>query len=153
MIDRHICHHFKILYRADDTRVTQRQVAIKVVRSKVEAYPGSEASKDAARLFRREMEVIARLDHPRILPLYDFGEESHQGDVKTYMVMPYRSEGSLDDWLKKRGGTAPLAPQEVAHFVEQAADALEHAHRKQLVHQDVKPSNFLIRSKVIFPRN
>ena len=63
-----------------------------------------------------------------------------------YLVMPYRREGSLSDWLRQRGKGELLAPQEVAHFVRQAAGALQHAHNRQIIHQDVKPSNFLIHS-------
>ncbi|HWS85090.1 MAG TPA: protein kinase [Ktedonobacteraceae bacterium] len=135
------------VYRAQDTRNIYRQVAIKVVRSKVESFPNPDAAKEAARLFQREMKAITKLDHPHILPLYDFGEESIQKDTVAYMVMPLRPEGSLADWLQDRDSTSLLSFQEVAHIVEQAADALEHAHSNQLVHQDVKPSNFLIRYK------
>jgi len=61
--------------------------------------------------------------------------------------MPFRQEGSLADWLQQRGSAELLSPQVVAHFIDQAADALQHAHDSQLIHQDVKPSNFLIRSR------
>src|SRR5258708_28165331 len=82
------------VYQAEDIRIS-RQVAIKVVRSEVESYPDSDTTKDAVRLFQREMKAITLLDHPRILPLYDFGEESFNNDTLTYMVMPLRSEASL----------------------------------------------------------
>jgi eukaryotic-like serine/threonine-protein kinase len=65
--------------------------------------------------------------------------------------MPYRPEGSLTAWLRQRGSSelpqrTPLHTQDVAHFIHQAADALQHAHDRQIIHQDVKPANFLIRS-------
>ncbi|GHO92165.1 hypothetical protein KSF_022130 [Reticulibacter mediterranei] len=130
------------VYQGEDIRIA-RQVAIKVIRTET-AMPASEQAKqEAERLFQREMHAIALLDHPHILPLYDFGEEEVQGAKLTYMVMPYRSEGSLTDWLHKRDMSEPLAPQEVAHILAQAASALQHAHDHQIVHQDVKPSNFL----------
>jgi serine/threonine protein kinase len=53
------------------------------------AYPESDSAKDAARLFQREARAIAALDHPSILPLYDFGEETHDGTTISYMVMPH----------------------------------------------------------------
>src|SRR5690349_11869724 len=75
------------VYLMQDTRVS-RQVAIKVVRAEDAPYPGGESTTDAARLFQREAKAIAALDHPNILPLYDFGEETRDGLTMTYMVMP-----------------------------------------------------------------
>lgn len=134
------------VYLAEDTRIN-RQVAIKVVRTETEPYPDPVATQDAARLFQREMRAITMLDHPHILPLYDFGEEKDVNMNLTYMIMPYRQDGSLTDWLQKRGKSERLTPNEVSHFVMQAADALQHAHDHGLVHQDVKPSNFLVRPR------
>jgi eukaryotic-like serine/threonine-protein kinase len=84
------------VYLAEDTRIA-RQIAIKVVRSEASPYPDAEATREVERLFQREMQVISKLDHPQILPLYDFGDEKIQDTNYTYMVMPYRSEGSLAD--------------------------------------------------------
>ncbi len=134
------------VYLAADTRIN-RQVAIKVVRTEVEPYPDAYATRDAAHLFQREMKAIAMLDHPHILPLYDFGEEIVNKAKLTYMVMPFRPEGSLVDWLQQRGRAQMLSPQDLVHIISQAADALQHAHDHQLIHQDVKPSNFLIHSR------
>jgi eukaryotic-like serine/threonine-protein kinase len=64
----------------------------------------------------------------------------------TYMVMPYCQEGSIDSWLRQKGERRYLQPQEAAYLLNQAADALQYAHDQQLIHQDVKPSNFLIRT-------
>ncbi len=64
----------------------------------------------------------------------------------TYLVMPYRPEGSLIDWLHARGGTL-LTPEEVVPLVLQAAEALQHAHDRQILHLDVKASNFLVRTR------
>ncbi|HEX6556282.1 MAG TPA: protein kinase [Ktedonobacteraceae bacterium] len=132
------------VYLMNDTRVN-RQVAIKVIRSESAPYPGSEAAKDAARLFQREARAIAALDHPNILPLYDFGEETHDETTMSYMVMPFCTEGSLAGWLRQ-SVSATLSPQDIAQLVEQAADALQFAHDHQVIHLDVKPSNFLLRS-------
>ncbi|HZR38758.1 MAG TPA: serine/threonine-protein kinase, partial [Ktedonobacteraceae bacterium] len=132
------------VYLADDSRIN-RQVAIKVVRSEPSLYPDSESSRQAALLFEREMQVISQLDHPHILPLYDYGEAEVSGTTITYMVMPYRPEGSLTSWLHQRKSSAPLSPQDVATLIGQAASALQHTHERRVIHQDVKPSNFLIR--------
>lgn len=133
------------VYLMNDTRVN-RQVAIKVIRSEGDPYPGSDAAKDAARLFQREARAIATLEHPNILPLYDFGEESYDGTTMTFMVMPFCAEGSLAGWVQQRASDAKLSPQDIAYVVEQAAEALQYAHDHHVIHLDVKPPNFLLRS-------
>ncbi len=138
------------VYLAEDTRIP-RHVAVKVVRNEASPFPNVQARKDAARLFEREMKAIAALDHPNILPLFDFGEETLDTVTHTYMVMPFRSEGSLIDWLHRQGSADTLRSQEVVHLVSQAADALQHAHNRHLMHLDVKPSNFLIRYREDHP--
>jgi outer membrane protein assembly factor BamB len=134
------------VYLAEDARIEQ-QVAIKVIRVEASPYPDAHASQQAARLFQREAKAIAKLDHPHILPLYDYGEERLGKQTIIYLVMPYRQEGSLSDWLRQRGQVGLLSPPEVASLVRQAASALQHAHDRQIVHQDVKPCNFLIRHR------
>ena len=131
------------IYLANDTAL-KRQVAIKVVRAEITPYPDSETARNAARLFEREANLISRLDHPHILPLYDFGETSVEGVSLSYLVMPYRPDGSLTNWLRNRGTTMLLQPQEVQYFINQAAEALYYAHNHNIIHRDVKPSNFLI---------
>ncbi|HEV2580873.1 MAG TPA: protein kinase, partial [Ktedonobacteraceae bacterium] len=141
------------VYLGEDTHI-RRQVAIKVTRAEATHYPNSEAARETTRLFQREVRAIAMLDHPYILPLFDYGEQDMEATSLTYMVMPYRREGSLSTWLRQRGergGGQTLAPQEVAHFVQQAALALAYSHAHQIVHQDVKPSNFLLRENELSP--
>ncbi len=148
------------VYLAQDPGIS-RQVAIKVVRTEGAAYSGTGpgtmpgmgtlsgagtlGGKDTARLFQREAKAIAMLDHPGILPLYDYGEQYINGVMLTYLVMPYREEGSLANWIQK-GGLTHLSVQNVEQMLQQAGAALQYAHDHQVVHQDVKPSNFLIRT-------
>jgi eukaryotic-like serine/threonine-protein kinase len=134
------------VYLAEDVRIGQR-VAVKVSRTEGIAYPTNEAAKDAQRLFQREARAIARLDHPRILPLYTYGEERIKGMEIIYIVMPYRIEGSFADWLQRRRteGVGLLSTEDIAYFIRQAASALQYAHDNHIIHQDVKPANFLIR--------
>ena len=134
------------VYLAEDLSV-RRQVAIKVIRSESAINPEDDAAKEAAHLFRREANAVAMLDHPNILPLYDYGEENLQGEKLTYMVMPFRQEGSLADWLRKTDGFRWLTIQNVAFLIHQAASALQYAHDHHIIHRDVKPSNFLIRGR------
>ncbi len=134
------------VYLAQDTTI-QRQVALKVIRYEVSPYANAESSKSGADPSQREMKAISQLDHPHILPIYDYGEKTINGTLLAYMVMPYRKEGSLAQWLQQRTSTALLSPEDTLFFMAQAADALQHAHEHGIVHQDVKPSNFLIRQR------
>src|SRR5712691_2384800 len=137
------------VYLAEDARIEQ-QVAIKVIRAEVSPYPDAHATQEAARLFQREARAIVKLDHPHILPLFDYGEHTVRKTTIIYLVMPYRQEGSLLDWLRKpgqQGQASLLTPQDVAHLVNQGASALQHAHDRQVIHQDVKLSNFLLRTR------
>jgi eukaryotic-like serine/threonine-protein kinase len=134
------------VYLAEDPHVEQ-QVAIKLVRDEATPYPSPETSKETATLFLREVRAIAKLDHPNILPLFDYGEHLIGAMKLTYIVMPFRPEGSLGAWVRQRGGVGGISLQQIVHFVYQAAAALQHAHDHRLIHQDVKPSNFLLRSR------
>ena len=133
------------VYLMEDMRVN-RQVAIKVIRSEGAAYPDSHVAKEAARLFQREARAIAALEHPNILPLYDFGEEVRDGTTMTYIVMPFCTEGTLADWLRQRSSATLLSPLDIVYLVEQAAEGLQNAHDHHVIHLDVKPSNFLLRT-------
>ena len=138
------------VYLMEDTRIS-RQVAIKVTRAEASPYPDSEATRDAVRLFQREAKAVAALEHPNILPLYDFGEEILDATTITYMVMPYCIDGSLAGWLRQHIITNPLSMQDIAHLVNLAAEALQFAHDHQVIHLDVKPSNFLLRGNAKNP--
>jgi serine/threonine-protein kinase len=85
--------------------------------------------------FEREAKTIAMLEHPSIVPVYDFGEE----DGQPYFVMRYMSGGSLSDRLKK----SPLSVQEAASMMERLGPALDDSHAKGIIHRDLKPGNIL----------
>jgi len=134
------------VYLAEDLSI-RRYVAIKAIRAESALYPDDNAAKEAANLFRREANAVAMLDHPNVLPLFDYGEESLNGTILTYMVMPFRQEGSLADWIRKTVGSMWLTTQNVAFLIHQAASAIQYAHDHQIIHRDVKPYNFLIRGR------
>lgn len=86
--------------------------------------------------FYLEVEVIAQLQHPHILPVYDFGEH----DGLPYIVMAYLSGGTLGDKMAR--GVVPL--EDANRIVNQIADALDFAHSKGIIHRDFKPGNVLL---------
>lgn len=86
--------------------------------------------------FKREIRTIAKLEHPRILPVYDSGE--HEGTP--YLVMRYLDAGTLKDRIEEGG----LTLEETNHIFTQLADALSYAHSQEIIHRDIKPSNVLL---------
>ncbi len=87
--------------------------------------------------FRNEARTIARLEHPHIVRVLDFGVE----DRTPFLVMSYAPNGTLRQHHPK--GTR-LSPGEVLPYVKQVADALQYAHNEKLIHRDVKPENMLL---------
>ena len=122
-----------VVYLAQDLR-HGRAVAIKVMKPEMAEAIGRER-------FLREIETIARLVHPHILPLYDSGTSAGQ----LYYVMPYISGPSLQARLRQEG---PLPLDEAIRIALGVASALAHAHTAGLVHRDVKPSNILLQDGI-----
>ncbi|MCP4417139.1 MAG: protein kinase [Chloroflexi bacterium] len=87
--------------------------------------------------FKQEARVIAKLEHPHILPVHDFGEE----DGYTFMAMRMVDSGTLTDWILEN---QPLSLAQIRRIISQVGDALDYAHSKEVVHRDVKPSNILV---------
>ncbi len=113
----------------------QRIVAIKVTSRPTRAGANSvKVSHD----FERQIHLIASLDHPNVLPLYEFGSS----DSHYFFVMHYSPLGSLADLLD----TGPLTLDETVHFTAQIVRALGYLHRHEIIHRDLKPSNILLGS-------
>ncbi len=86
--------------------------------------------------FHQEAQILAQLQHPHILPVFDYG----QSEGYTYIVMPYIQGGTLVDLIQQK----PIPLQEIPTIISQIASGLDYAHNKHLIHRDVKPSNILI---------
>ncbi len=119
------------VYRAIDTRL-EREVAIKFIRR--EAFPPQMAEQILQR-FEREAKALARLSHPNIVTIYDYGE--YQGSP--YLVMQFVSGGTLSNRLGTR-----MSYQLAASLLAPIAQALEFAHQRHIIHRDVKPANILV---------
>ena len=117
------------VYRALD-RKAGREVAVKFIS------PAIAQDEVFLNRFRREVKAVARLHHPHIVPVLDYGEQHGYA----YLVMPLLEVGTLMDQLAR----GPVALELGARVMDQVASALTHAHRHGIVHRDVKPSNILL---------
>lgn len=120
---------FGVIYRAFQP-IVGREVAIKIIRPQYADRP------EFIRRFEVEAQLVARLEHPYIVPLYDFWREPGNA----YLVMRWMRGGSVQDALVQ--GPYPLAA--VARLLDQIGAALAFAHRHGVVHRDLKPSNMLL---------
>jgi Tol biopolymer transport system component/predicted Ser/Thr protein kinase len=117
------------VYRARDTRL-DRVVAVKILRSLLSG------DAELRQRFEREARAVSSLSHAHICSLYDVGH--HEGF--DYLVMEYLEGETLDSRLRK----GPMATEELLRHAIEIADALDAAHRKGLVHRDLKPGNVML---------
>jgi serine/threonine-protein kinase len=116
------------VYRAHDPRF-KREVAVKILPREFLHDPNFRAR------FEREAQTIAALEHPAIVPVYDYGEE----DGQPYLVMRLMTGGSLSERL----ANGPLSLLETSTILSRLAPALDRAHGLGIVHRDLKPGNIL----------
>ena len=127
------------VYLARDLK-HDRRVAVKVLRPELGAVLGPER-------FLNEIKVTANLQHPHILPLFDSGQvygPDGSGPF-LYYVVPLIQGGSLRDRLQQE---RQLSLEETLKITDAVAGALDHAHRQNVIHRDVKPENILLQDGV-----
>jgi serine/threonine protein kinase len=118
-----------VVYQAHDPQI-DRMVALKVLRA------DRVASEDFVARFLKEARAIGRLSHPRIVTVYDVGED--HGSI--YIAMEYLKGEPLNEILQKGG----LSLEQAVDIVIQVAQALDYAHKEGIVHRDIKPSNIIL---------
>jgi serine/threonine-protein kinase len=119
------------VYRAHDL-LLDRTVAVKILQPTLATDP------DLVHRFRAEARAVARLSHPNIVAVHDWGSED---DRTYYMVMEYVSGSDLRDVLVDNGA---LSPSQAVGIAASMCDALSEAHKTGIVHRDIKPENVLI---------
>jgi eukaryotic-like serine/threonine-protein kinase len=111
---------------------SKRRVAIKTLHPHLSRNPQIEAR------FQREVGTVAQLEHPNTIQVYDFGSTA---DGILYIVMEFLHGKSLADLLATQGA---MAPERVAHILDQVCGSLEEAHGRGIVHRDLKPDNVVL---------
>ena len=120
-----------MVYKAYDPRL-EREVAVKIIR--LEAFPPEELH-DVRKRFEREAKALAKLSHPNIIKVMDYGE--YEGSP--FLVMEYLQGGTLKHIIGKR-----MSWQEAMQLLLPIARGLEYAHLRGIVHRDIKPANILL---------
>ncbi len=122
------------VYRAHQQSLN-REIAIKVLE------PSLAVDSSYQERFTREAQVAASLEHPNIVPLYDYGTH----DSYSYVAMRLLGGGSLADRLNEQqaGTRPPPSLAQVARLLGQLASALDYAHKRGVIHRDIKPANVM----------
>jgi len=117
-----------VVYRARDP-LLNREVAVKLISS-------TDLTAEIEERFQREAQLVAQMDHPSIVPIYDFGR--HEGSL--FFVMPIASGTNLLRLIRDQS----LHLGEVVDIGIQVADALDYSHSRGVVHRDIKPANIMV---------
>ncbi len=123
--------NFGVVYRARDTML-EREVALKVI------HPTLLVNAGLVQRFLAEARVVARLDHPNIVPVHDVVE----AEGRLFLVMKLLQGRTLEKAIKDQGR---LEPGAAVSILEQLADAVDYAHGQGVLHRDLKPANVMLR--------
>lgn len=121
---------FGAVYKANDLNIN-REVAIKIILPRHSNHPEFEHR------FATEAEIIAQIEHPHIIPLYNYWQDENGA----HLVMRFVKGGSLRDVLRRQGA---LGLNQIARILDQITDALEATHEAGVIHRDLKPDNILL---------
>jgi serine/threonine protein kinase len=127
---------FGSVYRARNEQLNRTE-AIKIVVSSGSNDP------EWQQRFMCEAQMLAKLEHPNIIPIYDYGFDTVDTDKKLlYLAMQFADGGTLENILEEKQG--PLSLKDIEHFLQQICSALDFAHTQGIAHLDLKPTNLLL---------
>ncbi len=129
------CGSFGCVYRAQHAFLS-RVAAVKLLHATLLQAPGARSN------FLQEAQLLERLRHPHILPIYEFGIDAGL----PYLVTEYASGGSLRGTLRNRS-LQPLPTEKAITIISQIGDALYYAHQQGIIHHDLKPENILFNAR------
>ena len=122
------------VYKAYQHRL-DRYIALKFIR------PELIESEDFRPRFEREAKLLAKLNHPNIVHIYDFGEQERH----CYLAMEYVAGGTLKEWLSSlRVSGQVMTPEQSLAILQQVSAALDYAHQQGIIHRDIKPANIML---------
>lgn len=122
-----------VVYHCRD-EFLQREIAIKMMLPELMSEP------DTVEIFRQEARLAAQLEHPGIVTIHNIGVENKEGNTHHYIAMEFLPGGSL----RGRIGKEPVQIEQAVEWMKQLATALNYAHKRGVVHQDIKPDNIFI---------
>lgn len=122
-----------VVYHCRD-EFLQREIAIKMMLPELMSEP------DTVEIFRQEARLAAQLEHPGIVTIHNIGVENREGNTHHYIAMEFLPGGSL----RGRIGKEPVQIEQAVEWMKQLATALNYAHKRGVVHQDIKPDNIFI---------
>jgi serine/threonine-protein kinase len=134
---------FGVVFRAEHLAL-KKPVALKVLKG--QGLDSERARREATARFRAEAEIVARLEHPAVVRVLDFGvTPAPDGEELFWMALEWAEGKSLHDDLEERRGTPGRAPREVLTLLRPVLAALAKAHAMGLAHRDIKPRNLMVR--------
>lgn len=122
-----------VVYQCRD-EFLQRDVAIKILRPELMADPKN------LDVFKEEARLVAHLEHPNVVTIFDIGEETKEKTRYHYLAMEYLPGGNLANYVQQ--SSLPL--EQALNWMKQLANGLYYAHKKDVVHQDIKADNIFI---------
>ena len=122
-----------VVYHCRD-EFLQRELAVKML------LPELMADNDTVEVFRQEARLAAQLEHPGIVTIYNIGMENREGKIHHYMAMEYLPGGSLRQAI----GKEQISLEQAVEWMKELTTALHYAHKRGVVHQDIKPDNIFI---------
>lgn len=134
------CGSYTELFRGYD-RHANRLVILKALNVALKGMPDAELEQKLMDYFQREADVLGQLQHPHIITCLDYDRASDRhGRTFPYLVIEYMAGGDLMDLCRRR----PLSLDRALDYVDQVCQGLAHAHKRGIIHRDIKPQNLLL---------